>query len=122
MFPCPTSPLARQSGLWQNWLGGFIAGLLSTRSCTHRQITSGRVPEGPAYFQAIRRLATVNWGGTEVYTRAYVCVYISAESATPADRPGYDCPRAVHREAGSIDRGYHHRPNDRSRPEGRSLT
>src|SRR5919198_3229062 len=64
MFPCPTSPLARQSGLWQNWLCGFIAGLLSTRSCTHRQITAGRVPEGPAFFQAIRRLATVNWGGT----------------------------------------------------------
>jgi hypothetical protein len=23
------------------------------------------VPEGPAVFQAIRRLVTVNWGGTE---------------------------------------------------------
>src|SRR5215813_14307313 len=77
MFPCPTWPLARQSGLWQNWLCGFIAGLLSTRSCTHRQITSGKMPEGPAFFQAIRRLATVNWGGTQCVKCMLILEFIS---------------------------------------------
>jgi hypothetical protein len=27
---------------------------------------SKRMPEGPAFFQALTRLTTVNWGGTEV--------------------------------------------------------
>jgi hypothetical protein len=90
MFPCPTWPLARPSGGWQPGVCGFIAGLLAAPSGQPSHIPSGRRPEGPAFFQAIRPLATVHWGGTGVYSdlqyysrwaqidkRADWCVYLS---------------------------------------------
>lgn len=39
--------------MWQHGVCGFIAGLLRTCSCTRRPYTSGRMPEGPAFFQPI---------------------------------------------------------------------
>jgi formamidase len=30
------------------------------------------MPEGPAFFQAITRLTTVNWGGTRIYFPVYI--------------------------------------------------
>jgi hypothetical protein len=52
MFPWPRSPLAGHWGLWQNGVCGFIVGFPWTRYCSPKQITSGRMHEGPAFFQA----------------------------------------------------------------------
>jgi hypothetical protein len=64
MFPWPTWPLVWPWGLWQNWLCGFIGGLLWACFCSRRYDPSRRLPEGPAFFQVRCHVTKVSWGGT----------------------------------------------------------